>query len=85
MRVSKEAAAENRRQVGSAATRLFREHGLSATGVDSIAKEVGLTHGVVYSQFGSKEAIAIESIRLALAGRGVSGFDSWRRGAAKRH
>jgi TetR/AcrR family transcriptional repressor of nem operon len=35
--------------------------------VDSITKEVRLTHGVVYSQFGSKEAIVIESIRLALA------------------
>jgi TetR/AcrR family transcriptional regulator, transcriptional repressor for nem operon len=45
---------------------LFREQGVSATGVDSITKAVGVTHGAVYSQFGSKEAIAVETIRLAL-------------------
>ena len=51
-----------------AAARLFRERGIGATGVDSITKEAGLTHGAVYSRFGSKEAIAIESVRLALRG-----------------
>jgi TetR/AcrR family transcriptional repressor of nem operon len=68
MRVSKEKAAEHRRQIVRAAARLFRERGIGATGVDSITKEAGLTHGAVYSQFGSKEAIAIESVRLALRG-----------------
>src|SRR5258708_12002824 len=68
MRVSKEKAAEHRRQIVRAAARLFRERGIGATGVDSIAKEAGLTHGAVYSRFGSKEAIAIESVRLALRG-----------------
>jgi TetR/AcrR family transcriptional repressor of nem operon len=66
MRVSKEKAAENRQQILTAAARLFREQGVSATGVDSITKDVSLTHGAVYSQFGSKEAIAAEAIRLAL-------------------
>jgi TetR/AcrR family transcriptional regulator, transcriptional repressor for nem operon len=66
MRVSKEKAAEHRKQILNAAARLFRERGIGATGVDSITDEAGLTHGAVYSQFGSKEAIAIESIRLAL-------------------
>ena len=68
MRVSKEKAAEHRRQIVRAAARLFRERGIGATGVDSITKEAGLTHGAVYSRFGSKEAIAIESVRLALRG-----------------
>jgi TetR/AcrR family transcriptional repressor of nem operon len=68
MRVSKEKAAEHRRRMVRAATRLFRERGIGATGVDSITEEVGLTHGAVYSQFGSKDAIAIESVRLALRG-----------------
>jgi TetR/AcrR family transcriptional repressor of nem operon len=68
MRVSKEKAAEHRRQIIGAAARLFRERGLGATGVDSIAKAAGLTHGAVYSQFGSKEAITIDSIRLGLRG-----------------
>ena len=66
MRVSKEKAAEHRHDILTAAARLFREQGISATGVDAIPKEARLTHGAVYSQFGSKEAIATEAIRLAL-------------------
>jgi TetR/AcrR family transcriptional repressor of nem operon len=68
MRVSKEKAAENRNDILTAAARLFREQGISATGVDAITEDASLTHGVVYSQFGSKEAIAAEAIRLALRG-----------------
>lgn len=68
MRVSKEKAAENRQHILTAAARLFREQGVSATGVDALTKDANLTHGAVYSQFGSKEAIAAEAIRLALQG-----------------
>src|SRR5271170_1878746 len=68
MRVSKEKAAENRQKILSAAARLFRERGIGATGVDAITEDAGLTHGAVYSQFGSKEAIAAEAIRAALMG-----------------
>ena len=68
MRVSKEKAAENRQDILTAAARLFREQGISATGVDAIPKEARFTHGAVYSQFGSKEAIAAEAIRLAVQG-----------------
>ncbi|HEV8714488.1 MAG TPA: TetR family transcriptional regulator [Candidatus Binatia bacterium] len=70
MRVSKEKAAQNRQNILTAAARLFREQGVSATGVDAITKDASLTHGAVYSQFGSKEAIAAEAIRLALRGSG---------------
>jgi len=80
MRVSKEKAAENRRQIVDAAARLFRERGIGATGVDSITREAGLTHGAVYSQFGSKEAITIDSIRLTLRGS----RRAWLRAAAKK-
>jgi TetR/AcrR family transcriptional regulator, transcriptional repressor for nem operon len=66
MRVSKEKAAQNRQDILTAAARLFREHGIHATGVDAITKEAGLTHGGLYSQFGSKEAIAAEAIRFAV-------------------
>ncbi len=66
MRVSKEKAAQNRERILTSAARLFREHGISATGVDSITDDAGLTHGGLYSQFGSKEAIAAEAIRFAL-------------------
>jgi TetR/AcrR family transcriptional repressor of nem operon len=67
MRVSKEKAAQNRERILTSAARLFREHGIAATGVDSITEDAGLTHGGLYSQFGSKEAIAAEAIRFALA------------------
>ena len=68
MRVSKEKAVANRQDMLTAAARLFREQGVSATGVDAITKDANLTHGAVYSHFGSKEAIAAEAIRLALQG-----------------
>ena len=66
MRVSKEKAAQNRQQILSTAARLFRENGIHATGVDSISRSAGVTHGAFYSQFESKEALAAEAIRLAL-------------------
>jgi TetR/AcrR family transcriptional repressor of nem operon len=66
MRVSKAQAAQNRQLILTAATRLFREQGIQATGVDAITHEAGLTHGGFYSQFGSKEAIVVEAIRFAL-------------------
>ena len=66
MRVSKQKAAENRERILTSAARLFRERGIGATGVDSITEDAGLTHGGLYSQFGSKEAIAAEAIRFAL-------------------
>jgi TetR/AcrR family transcriptional repressor of nem operon len=68
MRVSKEQAAQNRQKILTSAARLFRERGIGATGVDAITADAGLTHGAVYSQFGSKEAIAAETMREALAG-----------------
>jgi len=64
----------------TAATRLFREHGIHATGVDAITKEVGLTHGSLYSQFGSKEAIATEAIRFAV----TRSQHLWRRTAERK-
>jgi TetR/AcrR family transcriptional repressor of nem operon len=67
MRVSKEKAAQNRHQILTAAARLFRENGIRATGVDSISRGAGLTHGAFYSQFATKEALAAEAIRLALS------------------
>src|SRR6266478_1536617 len=68
MKVSKEKTAENRRSIVRAASRLFRERGIEGTGVDAISTAADLTHGAVYSQFGSKEAITVEALRLALAG-----------------
>ena len=66
MRVSKQAAAENRQRILTAAARLFRERGIDGAGVDAITEAAGLTHGAFYSQFGSKEAVVVEALRLVL-------------------
>jgi TetR/AcrR family transcriptional repressor of nem operon len=80
MRVSKQKSAEHRQQIVQAAARLFKEHGIGATGVDSITREAGLTHGAVYSQFGSKESIATDALRLALR----DSKQTWLRMASKK-
>ena len=67
MRVSKKKAARNREQILIAAARLFRERGFDATGVDLITEAAGLTHGGLYSHFGSKQSIVAEAVRFALA------------------
>src|SRR5687767_4589921 len=77
MRVSKQAAAENRQRILYAAAELFREHGIDGAGVDAITEAAGLTHGAFYSQFGSKEAVVTEALRLALD----EGRESWMRHA----
>jgi TetR/AcrR family transcriptional regulator, transcriptional repressor for nem operon len=66
MRVTKEKAAENRQRIVTEAARLFREHGLSGVGVDALTDAAGLTHGSLYSQFGSKERLAAEALSHAL-------------------
>lgn len=65
MRVSKERAAENRERILTEAARLFREHGLSGIGVDALTDAAGLTHGSLYSQFGSKGRLAAEALSHA--------------------
>ena len=68
MRVTRKKAAENRDRILQAAARLIREHGVSGVGVDALADAAGLTYGGLYSQFGSKEALAAEALSVALAG-----------------
>jgi TetR/AcrR family transcriptional regulator, transcriptional repressor for nem operon len=67
MRVTKEKAAENRARILTAAARLFRERGLSGVGVDALGEAAGMTHGSLYSRFGSKERLAAEALAEALA------------------
>jgi TetR/AcrR family transcriptional repressor of nem operon len=66
MRISREKAQENREKVVAAAAKLFRERGLAGVGVDALAEAAGLTHGAVYSHFGSKDELAAEAVRAAL-------------------
>jgi TetR/AcrR family transcriptional repressor of nem operon len=78
MRVSKERAAENRKRILKAAARLLREHGISGVGVDKLTEAAGMTHGSLYSQFGSKERLVEEAVTYAITskGRELSGAPS---------
>ncbi len=67
MRVSKEKAAESRERILRAASRLFRERGIGAAGVDDVTRAAGLTHGGFYRHFDSKEALAAETVGRAMA------------------
>ncbi|HVN69316.1 MAG TPA: helix-turn-helix domain-containing protein [Candidatus Binatia bacterium] len=66
MKVTKEQSAQNREALVRAASKLFREYGIDGVGVAEIAKEAELTHGALYAQFPSKEAIAAEALADAL-------------------
>lgn len=66
MKVTKEKSAENRRALVRAASKLFRQRGIDGAGVADVAKEAGLTHGALYAQFASKDALAAEALADAL-------------------
>jgi TetR/AcrR family transcriptional repressor of nem operon len=66
MKVTKEKAADNRAALVQAAGRLFRERGIDGVGVAEISKKAGLTHGALYAQFPSKEALAAEAFESGL-------------------
>src|SRR5213083_887188 len=69
MRVSKKKAAENRERILKAASRLMRERGISGVGVDALADAAGMTHGSLYSQFGSKERLVEEAVAYAISAK----------------
>jgi TetR/AcrR family transcriptional regulator, transcriptional repressor for nem operon len=62
MKVSNEQAATNRERILNEATRLFREHGFDKVGVDALTRAAGLTHGGLYSHFGSKEVLMAQAL-----------------------
>jgi TetR/AcrR family transcriptional repressor of nem operon len=66
MKVTKEKVAQNRAALVQAAGRLFRERGIDGVGVAEICKAAGLTHGALYAQFSSKEALAAEALAYGL-------------------
>jgi TetR/AcrR family transcriptional repressor of nem operon len=70
MRVSKEQAVKNRERILDAASRLMRARGISGVGVDALAEAAGMTHGSLYSQFGSKERLVEEAVAYAIATKG---------------
>src|SRR6266849_7019114 len=67
MKVSKKKVAENRDALVRAAGRLFRERGIDGVGIAEICQQAGLTHGALYAQFPSKEALAAEALADGVA------------------
>lgn len=51
----------------SSAARL-RKEGLSGTGIATVMKDAGLTHGTFYSHFSNKEEMLVASLKHALVG-----------------
>ncbi|HRD75395.1 MAG TPA: TetR/AcrR family transcriptional regulator [Hyphomicrobiaceae bacterium] len=84
MRVSKEKAAENRERILKVAAQLIRERGIAGAGVDALTQAAGMTHGSLYSQFGSKERLVEEALEYALAagGEAASGSDTLKQSIA---
>jgi TetR/AcrR family transcriptional repressor of nem operon len=78
MRVSRIQAAENREAVINVARRLVREHGFDGIGLKDLMKGAGLTQGAFYKQFASKDDLAAQASRRAMA----SGFNRWSATAA---
>jgi TetR/AcrR family transcriptional repressor of nem operon len=75
MRVSREKAAQTRDRIIEKAGGLFRVKGFSGVGVADVMKAAELTHGGFYGHFESKDDLAVEATRNALAG----GAARWRR------
>jgi TetR/AcrR family transcriptional repressor of nem operon len=67
MRVNRIQAAENREAVINVASRLFREHGFDGIGLKDLMKGAGLTQGAFYKQFASKDDLAAQASRRAMA------------------
>lgn len=66
MKVSRQQAERNRREVVASAARLFREHGFDGIGLGEVMRAAGLTHGGFYKQFDSKEGLVREAMAAAL-------------------
>ena len=70
MRVSREQAARNRERILKAASRLMRERGIAGVSVDALTEAAGMTHGSLYSQFGSRQRLVEEAVAHVIAAKG---------------
>jgi TetR/AcrR family transcriptional regulator, transcriptional repressor for nem operon len=68
MKVSRAEAAQNRERIIETAAKLFRERGFDGIGVAELMKSAGLTHGVFYGNFASKEDLMAQACARALEG-----------------
>jgi TetR/AcrR family transcriptional repressor of nem operon len=62
VKVTKDVALQNRDSLLQAAGQTLRAEGVQAATVAAIAGQVGLTHGAIYRQFESKDALASAAI-----------------------
>lgn len=67
----REQATETRTAVLEAATGLFGERGWAATGMRDVAREAGVSVETVYTGFGSKSALLMAAIDVAVVGDAI--------------
>ncbi|KQW51583.1 MULTISPECIES: TetR/AcrR family transcriptional regulator [unclassified Roseateles] len=67
MKVSRAQAEENRERILDSAAQLFRERGFDGIGLNDLMQAAGLTRGGFYGHFESKEDLAAQASRRALA------------------
>jgi TetR/AcrR family transcriptional repressor of nem operon len=61
VKVSRDQAAANRQALVAAAGRLFRQKGIDGVGVAELCEAAGMTHGALYSHFGSRDELVTEA------------------------
>jgi TetR/AcrR family transcriptional repressor of nem operon len=66
MRKSREAAAQTRKQIVTAAAGEFRKNGVVATGLNDLMRAAGLTRGGFYKHFASKDQLVAEACAEAV-------------------
>lgn len=57
---------ERKQQIMSAAIKVFAENGIKLTKISMIAKEAGVSHGLVYHYFSSKEDVLFKSLEWGM-------------------
>src|SRR5215475_9034140 len=67
LRQSREVAAKTRGKIIKVAAGQFRKYGIGGVGVADVMAKAGLTHGGFYKHFASKDALAAEACKWALA------------------
>lgn len=65
---------KRREQILSAAARVFAARGFAATKISDIAKAAGMSHGLIYHYFKTKDEVFTELFRIATVHRGLSEY-----------
>jgi TetR/AcrR family transcriptional regulator, transcriptional repressor for nem operon len=65
MRMSRQATAQSKARILSAASKMVRERGIDATSVSDVMEAAGMTNGGFYRHFGSKDEMIAMAIRAA--------------------